>query len=59
MNIKLTICAIALSSVFATNALAAGKKNINPWKECGIGAMIFDPVEFLLSENWSIFNPVS
>ncbi len=38
---KLLVSAVALSALFAGNALAAEEK-INPWKHCGIGAVIFD-----------------
>ena len=37
---KLLVSAVALSTLLAGNAVAADK--VNPWKHCGIGAMIFD-----------------
>lgn len=39
---KITLCALAASSLLAGNAMADEKASINPWKHCGIGAMIFD-----------------
>ena len=42
MKTKLTICALVASTLLAGNAMAEGKTKINPWKHCGIGAMIFD-----------------
>ena len=39
---KLTLCALIASTLLAGNAIAEEKPTINPWKHCGIGAMIFD-----------------
>ena len=39
---KLTISALVASTLLAGNAIAEEKPTINPWKHCGIGAMIFD-----------------
>lgn len=39
---KLTLCALIASTFLAGNALAEEKPTINPWKHCGLGAMIFD-----------------
>jgi hypothetical protein len=40
---KLTLCAVASTILLANTAFAADKADkINPWKECGIGAVIFD-----------------
>lgn len=37
---KLTIATLVATTLLSTNVLAESK--MNPWKECGIGAMIFD-----------------
>lgn len=39
---KLTLCALVASTLLVGNAIAEEKPTINPWKHCGIGAMIFD-----------------
>lgn len=39
---KLTLSALVASTLLAGNAIAEEKPTINPWKHCGIGAMIFD-----------------
>lgn len=39
---KLTLCALITSTLLAGNAIAEEKPSINPWKHCGIGAVIFD-----------------
>lgn len=40
---KITLCAIAVSTLLTGTTFAEeGKSNINPWKHCGIGAMIFN-----------------
>jgi hypothetical protein len=39
---KLTLCALVASALLTANAIAEEKSTINPWKHCGIGAMIFD-----------------
>ncbi|WP_053980859.1 DUF3015 family protein [Marinagarivorans algicola] len=38
---KLTLCALVASTLLAGNAMAK-EDAINPWKQCGIGAKIFD-----------------
>ncbi|OOE72764.1 DUF3015 family protein [Salinivibrio sp. ML290] len=38
---KLMISAVAAATLFAGN-VSAQQETINPWKHCGIGAMIFD-----------------
>ncbi|WP_282177405.1 DUF3015 family protein [Vibrio nereis] len=38
---KLTLVSIIASTLFTTQAMAEEKKPINPWTQCGIGAMIF------------------
>lgn len=35
---KITLCALVASTLFTSSAMAVK----NPWKECGIGAIIFD-----------------
>ena len=37
---KLTLTTTLITALFAGNAMA--QDDINPWKHCGIGAMIFD-----------------
>lgn len=37
---KLTLATTLITALFAGNAMA--QDDINPWKHCGIGAMIFD-----------------
>ena len=37
---KLTLATTLIAALFAGNAMA--QDDINPWKHCGIGAMIFD-----------------
>ncbi len=39
---KITICALLASTILSANAMAEEKTKINPWKDCGIGAMIFE-----------------
>jgi hypothetical protein len=40
---KTILCAVASTVLLANTAFAAEKaKGINPWTECGIGAIIFD-----------------
>ena len=39
---KLTLCALVASTLMAGNVAADESTYVNPWKHCGIGAMIFD-----------------
>ncbi|AUI88734.1 DUF3015 domain-containing protein [Vibrio azureus] len=39
---KRTFCTLIASTFLAVNASAANKNNINPWEDCGIGAIIFE-----------------
>ena len=39
---KLTLCALVASTLMAGNVAAEDKPYVNPWKHCGIGAMIFN-----------------
>ena len=39
---KLTLCTFVTSTLLVGNVIAEEKTTINPWKHCGIGAMIFD-----------------